>query len=153
MKMFTKILSPTDFSRESYEGVRMAADLAEHFAAQLILVHVVQAVPTLPDPDATGLFDVPLYQEELCKAMKKKLGDVAGDLVRKSVQVQTRVMCYGDPARMICDLAGEEKCDLIVIATHGMTGWRNYVHGSVAQRVVQHTTHPVLLVRCHSAGA
>ena len=143
----SRILCPTDFSDASFEGVRMASDFAEVFSAQVVLVYVVPPVPVLSDPGVVRLFDVDLYQDELVTAMDKKLTRVARDQVAQKVQVQTRIACSADTAGTICELARTEKVDLIVIATHGMTGWRHYVHGSVAQKVVQHASQPVLLVR------
>jgi universal stress protein A len=147
MKNFKKILCPTDFSEASYEAVKMANDLAEHFSAQLTLVHVVQPVIPLPDVEIMRSFDVVTYEYELRKGMENKLADVARNMISKTVQVQSKTLCCGDPAKMICDLAESENVDLIVIATHGMTGWRHYAHGSVAQKVIHLTMHPVLLVR------
>ncbi|MDD4869057.1 MAG: universal stress protein [Kiritimatiellae bacterium] len=146
MKDFKKILCPTDFSEASYQAVKMANDLAEHFSAQLILVHVVQPVTPLPDVEMVRSFDIRLYEDQLRKGMENKLADVSRKMISKAVQVQSKTLCCGDPARMICDLVESENVDLIVIATHGMTGWRHYAQGSVAQKVIQHTKRPVLLV-------
>lgn len=147
MNRFRKIVCPTDFSAASYGAVKMADDLATLFAARLVLVHVVQPVPRLPDVEIVRLFDIGTYEDRLHKAMEKKLAGVARKMVSKKTSVVLKTLCCGDVALAICDLAESEKADLIVIATHGMTGWRHFAHGSVAQKVVQHTRHPVLLVR------
>lgn len=147
MKDIKKIVCPTDFSEASYEAVRMANDLAERFAAELIVIHVVQPVTPLPDVEMTRSFDINAYEEQLRKSMEKKLAEVVRRMVPETIRVQSRTLCCGDAAKAICDLAESENADLIVIATHGMTGWRHYAQGSVAQKVIQHTAHPVLLVR------
>ena len=146
MKDIKKILCPTDFSEASYEAVKMANDLAERFSAKLTLVHVVQPITPLPDVEMARSFDIRTYEDQLRKGMENKLAGVAQNMISKTVQVRSKTLCCGDPAKMICDLAESEKADLIVIATHGMTGWRHYAQGSVAQKVIQHTTYPVLLV-------
>jgi nucleotide-binding universal stress UspA family protein len=151
MKTFRKILCPTDFSEASYEAVKMASDLAEHFAAQLTLVHVVPPATSWPESNTAAYMGTPLvmrvHEDEVRKKLENKLGELIGNMISKNVQAQSKVLCCGDPAITICDLADEENIDLIVIATHGMTGWRHYVQGSVTQQVIQHTVHPVLLVR------
>jgi nucleotide-binding universal stress UspA family protein len=147
MKEIRKILCPTDFSEASYEALRTAGDLAERFGAELVVVHVAQPVTPLPDVEMARSFDIGLYEERLRKSMELKLVDVVRTVLPKTVQTQQKTVCYGDAARIICELAESEKVDLIVIATHGMTGWRHYAQGSVAQKVIQQTAHPVLLVR------
>ncbi|HUV14514.1 MAG TPA: universal stress protein, partial [Acidobacteriota bacterium] len=63
--------------------------------------------------------------------------------------VKSRTMVsYGDPAKEIVRIAEEESVDLIVIATHGLTGWQHLVFGSVAEKVVRTAKCPVLTVRC-----
>ena len=146
MKDISKILCSTDFSEASYEAVKMANDFAERFSAQLILVHVVHPVTPLPDVELMQSFDVRTYEEQLRKSMESKLVDVIRNMISKTVQVHSKTL-LGEPAATICGLAESENVDLIVIATHGMTGWRHYAHGSVALKVIQHTLHPVLLVR------
>ena len=144
--MYQRILCPTDFSETSYEAVRTAVALAKAFNAELILLHVV--VPVTPSPDVfVGVsFDPAEYESALKAAAEPKLGQVAEKLVDRSLAPRLIVLS-GQPAQMIEKCAADEKADLIVIATHGMTGWRHYLMGSVAQKVVQHVSLPVLAVR------
>jgi nucleotide-binding universal stress UspA family protein len=60
---------------------------------------------------------------------------------------------HGDAASEIARIAQDEHFGLIVIATHGMTGWRNVQLGSVAERVVRLSTRPVLSIQtaCRAA--
>jgi nucleotide-binding universal stress UspA family protein len=57
------------------------------------------------------------------------------------------IVAYGSPADEIVRIANEENIDLIVIATHGRTGWRHLVSGSVTEKVVRIASHPVLTIR------
>ena len=57
------------------------------------------------------------------------------------------VIRYGDASREIVRIAREEEADVIVIATHGLTGWRHLVFGSVAEKVVRLAECPVLTIR------
>ena len=146
MLSISRIICPTDFSEASFEAVNMANGCALNFRSELVLVHVVQPITPLPDAVAAGSFDTRLYEDTLLKGMENKLNDLAAAMISRNVVART-VILSGDPAYRIVELANKENAGLIVIATHGMSGWRHYVHGSVAQKVVQHTERPVLLVR------
>ena len=147
MRRIRKILCPIDFSEASHTAVEAAVDLAQLFSAELLLLHVVQPITPLPDSELARAFDVRLYEEEVRKRVAKKLAGVDRDKVPRRVRVQSRALYGLNPAGTIADVADTEKIDLIVIATHGMSGWRHYVYGSVAQKVIQHTGCPVFLVR------
>ncbi|MEJ2081744.1 MAG: universal stress protein, partial [Acidobacteriota bacterium] len=67
-------------------------------------------------------------------------------LVDRGIRTRTMVT-HGDPAREIVRIARDEDADLIVIATHGLTGWQHIVFGSVAEKVVRTADRPVLTVR------
>jgi universal stress protein A len=61
------------------------------------------------------------------------------------------VIATGDAADEIVRVANDEAADLIVIATHGLTGWRHLVFGSVAEKVIRHADCPVLVVPVHES--
>lgn len=140
-----KILAPTDFSDLSLQTLGEAAELAAHFQADLLILYVVPPIPTLP-PDPSYSFEVPAYQEALHQNAEERLKEIAAEKVPKEVPCQTRVS-YGDPAQEIVRIAQEARADLIVIATHGLTGWRHLVFGSVAEKVVRLARCPVLTIR------
>jgi nucleotide-binding universal stress UspA family protein len=149
MLPFQKILCPTDFSEPAGVALRAAAELVQHFSAELLLVHVIPPVPAAypyPDPPVASSFDIPLYQQELAIRAEKGLEDLVSREVSREVRVRTRVV-DGDPAGQVLQMAEQEHADLIVIATHGMTGWRHLVFGSVAEKVVRLAPCPVLTIR------
>jgi len=139
------ILAPTDFSDISVKTVASASELAEHFGADLVIVHVIPPVPTLPS-DPNYSFEVPAYQEALRESAQRRLQEAVQTQVTGAVHSRTLVS-HGDPAREIVRIAAEESVDLIVIATHGLTGWQHIVFGSVAEKVVRTAKCPVLTVR------
>jgi nucleotide-binding universal stress UspA family protein len=149
-----KIICPIDFSEPSYAALRAAEELALHFTAQLVLVHVVDLVPLLPatspvlsPPGASRrLFDVAAYQEALQRSAERQLEEAARQRVSGEVELR-RVIVAGTPANMIVELAARERADLIVIATHGRTGVRRLLSGSVAEKVVRTAGCPVLAIR------
>jgi nucleotide-binding universal stress UspA family protein len=152
MLPFKKILSPTDFSEASYAGLAAANEMALHFSAELLVVNVVAAVPMpiMNSGEGLGGFDVATYQLELESSAKNSLQELLDERVSSELRVRPFVV-YGDAANEIVRIAETEQTDLIVIATHGMTGWRRFIFGSVAEKVVRHAPCPVMTVRAPSA--
>ncbi len=148
MLPFKKILCTTDFSEPSYEGVKTANELAAQFSSELILVHVVSPVPVLGAPHHTTpvSFDIPAYQQTFIEQSRETLQKVADDLIRSDLKSETQVM-VGYAADEIVRVAEEEKADLIVIATHGHSGFERLLLGSVTERVIRHSPCPVLSVK------
>jgi len=142
-----KILCPTDFSEPSYEALKAGSELALHFDAELCLVHIVPPVPFVPTaPPVQATFDIPQYQQELEASSKKTLQEVFKQL--ESDKLHSRlIVVQGDPATQIINIAKEESVDLILLATHGRSGWQRIVFGSVAEKVVRLAPCPVLLIR------
>jgi universal stress protein A len=144
MLPFKKILSPTDFSEASYEGLAAADEIAKHFSADILLVHVVEPLVTAPPGPAT--FNVAEYQRELVQFAKNGLDAVAKERFSKGVKVE-QVVLEGGAASQIVHFAEKMKVDLIVIATHGQTGWRHLLFGSVSEKVVRLAPCGVLTVQ------
>ena len=145
MLPFKKILCPTDYSEAAFVALKRAEELARHFAAELIVAHVIPPLPgahSFPDPQASFNFDVPLVQQELAIKAEQMLKDLVSHH-----KVETRnLVTTGEAAPEILRIAQEEDVDLIVIASHGLTGWRRLVFGSVAEKVVRQATCPVLTI-------
>ena len=141
-----KIVCPTDFSEGSFQALTQASELALLFGAEIYLIHIVDLLPPMTEP---GL---PLPQEELHEAAVARLREVAESLTTKGVRTQAFVG-DGNAATEIVRMAQELGADLIVIATHGNTGWRHLAFGSVTEKVVRLATCPVLTTRMMSATA
>jgi nucleotide-binding universal stress UspA family protein len=142
-----RILVPTDFSEPAQEAFQAAVELAQHFSAQLLLVHVVPPVPVPYQPlvSPAPAFDITSYLQELVKISKDTLQDYANEHVPHELSATISVAA-GDPAYEILRLAKELESDIIVIATHGHGGWRHFLFGSVAEKVVRLAECPVLVV-------
>jgi nucleotide-binding universal stress UspA family protein len=145
-----QILAPTDFSESSKQAVACAYKLAQTFGAKLLLLHVVE-LPTyavevfLPSVDGTTLVD------ELERQARLDLAQLLAKAQDSTVEL-TFQACLGTPYYKIVEVAGAEKVDLIVMATHGHTGLSHLVIGSVAERVVRMAPCPVLTIRPTSAS-
>ena len=145
MLRLKKILCPTDFSESSLEALTQATEIAIEFGAELLLVHVLPVLPALPS-DPNFVFRVPEYEQALHADAERNLRTLAESPASKGVQVHTFVG-HGDAGHEIVRLAGEQGADLIIIATHGRTGWRHVAFGSVAEKVVRLAQCPVLSLR------
>ncbi|MFH1302072.1 MAG: universal stress protein [Planctomycetota bacterium] len=141
-----KILCPTDFSEPSYEALKAANEIAACFSAELILVHAVTPIPVIPIHDDPTSFNLPLYEKEMETSARKSLDQVASEKISRDINIRTLVI-QGEPASQIVRLATAENTDLIVIATHGLTGWRKFMFGSVTEKVIRLATCPVLSIR------
>lgn len=145
MLAIKKILCPTDFSDPSDEALKYSIDFATQSGAELCLAYVVPVVPPLPS-DPNFSFEVPEYERALHADAEKKLGELASKRVPTEVKVRT-IIGHGDAGSEIVRIAEDEGANLIVIPTHGLTGWRHLVFGSVAEKVVRLAKCPVLTVR------
>jgi nucleotide-binding universal stress UspA family protein len=145
MLPITKILCPSDFSEPSLAALDTAAELARHFKAALVVLHVVSPVPQIPSGQVVGPFDVDAYESELWESSRNTLNDLTQKRL-EGIKAKLRI-ASGDASTRIVEIAAEEKAGLIVIATHGQTGWRRLVFGSVAAKVVRLAACPVLTVR------
>lgn len=149
-----KILCPTDFSDPSYKAVRVAQEWASHFDAELILVHVITPVPTYTAPGFTGAEEamsrqgIADYMAEVEAGAKNLLDALLANVVPDTVTSRS-VILHGNPADKIVDYAEEGSVDIIITATHGRTGFRRLIFGSVAERVLRHARCPVLIIPAH----
>ncbi len=135
-----KILCPTDFSESADEALKSAASLAGDYSAELLVAHVVESPPFVPGSVST-----------MEAAAVKNLEAVSERMISAKVQVRHLVKC-GQPSVQIVDLAEKNDADLIVIATHGLTGWRRALLGSVTDRVIKQTTKPMLIIQTKPLG-
>ena len=143
MLPFRKILCPTDFSEPSYKALKAANELALHFSAALVLVHVVPLVIDIP---TSADFYIPSDVKTAQARAKKALQEVVEKRISEKVRIRTNVV-VGDPGDEIVTTAAGENADIIVIATHGLTGWRRLIFGSVAEKVVRLAPCPVLTIQ------
>jgi len=140
----TKILVPVDFSPSSHAAVESAADLAQHFGAALHLVHVI---PMLPPSTFADFIPEEKFLEHARAEAERHFAAVSKDLTSKGIKVESSVEVGDDVASSILESAEHEKADMVVISTHGLTGWHPLVFGSIAEKVMKLVACPVLLLR------
>jgi len=145
MMEIKKILFPTDFTEGALAALPYAADLAKSFNAKLYLLHVIYDMST-----STGLpvAQVPLnaMYEEMQKGAEKELEKVVAEMGVELKNVETHVI-RGVPYEEIRKFARENAVDLIVMGTHGRSGFDRIIFGSTAEKVVRKAVCAVLTVR------
>jgi nucleotide-binding universal stress UspA family protein len=143
------ILVPIDFSDFSRRALEVATDMASRLGATLLLVHILPAIPDLPKD--VSIFKEGTYNRELNESAAKQLSELATTLANTNVKVRTEVGTANDVGMELVRIAEHDNVDIIVIATHGMTGWRRIAFGSVARKVVEQAACPVLVLRAKVA--
>src|SRR5262249_21412047 len=128
---FKRILCTTDLSEESFKAFPYAFDLARVFDAEIYFVNVVNinAAPTAELGFETTFME---FASAVRKDAIRQLDGILASRAPTDVKFR-RIVVQGSAAEQILQAADEHKIDLIVIATHGLTGWRHMVFGSVAE--------------------
>lgn len=139
----TKILVPIDFSESSHAALITAAELAQHFQAEILLVHIVPMFPRTTFPD---FLPETKFLENVRKEAERHFDACQADLGARGIKVSHCIEEGNDVARNIIDLIDREKVDFVVISTHGLTGWHPIAFGSIAEKLVKMVQCPLLLL-------
>jgi len=141
------MLFAADFSENSKEAFRMACSLAVENKTRLIVLHVVEPAWVAKTADDLGLGSVPTSETEGGhEFLKRRMGEVYAPNHPIDVEYRTN---EGDAAEEILCMADEIGADLIVMGTHGRTGLRRLLAGSVATAVLRGAHCAVLALRSH----
>lgn len=147
-----KIMLCTDFSENSDPARLMALEYARLFKASLSVIHVVDSLAGFA-ACGTGLpADIEDMVNRMAEAVREKLRTFADSFPPELGEVTT-LWRVGVPAQEIVAAAEQESIDLIIIGTHGWTGVKALVLGSVAENVLRTATRPVMVVRAQRAKA
>jgi nucleotide-binding universal stress UspA family protein len=140
---FRHMLVPVDGSKLSEEAISAAIAFAQKAgeAGKITLLRVKQIELAFYPPESA--YTIPKGMQPEVEAYLRKLAET---IKAQGVQVET-LGSYGDPATTIVEVAEERNCDMIVMVTHGRKGGSRLLHGSVADRVLQGATVPVLLLK------
>ena len=137
-----RILVPVDFSEHSQKALRYALAFAKQFDAEVTLVHVVEQMAYPGDwmYPPLAVTDFAMEKREQVLARLRALDAGSG--------VKTKhVVRLGRAWQEVIEIARETKADMIILATHGYTGIKHVLLGSVAEKIVRHAPCPVLSVR------
>ena len=139
------LLVPIDFSECSKKALRYAIALAKEHKADITLLHVVFTNFATGEPSS---MDYVQFTSEVRAKAQRELQALAADEVHGEVIAKSQVRA-GSPTAEILRVAASMPADIIVISTHGRTGLKHALLGSVTEHVVRRAPCPVLVVREH----
>ena len=153
-----KILCPTDFSESSYKALNIANEMAKQYSAELILIHVLSPLQIFPStatipivtPAGGGAFSADLIneiKEQALQSLKMTLEEKVPEEIKS-----TSVLLQGSAAEEIAKYVEEANISVIVMGTHGLTGWRHLILGSVTEKTVRISPCPVLTIPAQADG-
>jgi universal stress protein A len=143
MEKLNKILAPTDLSELSCLGVRHALETARSRGAEVIVYHVIDVADEWIDrrEEFSLIRDMLTRGKHLLdRFLREKFGDQI-DLVEIRQVVE-----FGAAHTNIVEKANREEVDMIVMSTHGRTGFDHFLMGSVAEKVIARAPCPVLVI-------
>ena len=156
MLTLKRILCPVDFSDLSLNALTFAVDLASKFQAELHLLHVFEGYDEISLNPELAMSPMPEWLPKLRQLCHDKLAALPNSDLAAHCPKIVRADRKGPAIHEILDYAAHQKIDLIVLATHGRTGLKHLLMGSVAENIVRSATCPVLTVRgtliAHSSG-
>jgi universal stress protein A len=140
----SRIVAPTDFSSNSKKAVDYAIQLARRLGARLTLLHIV------PEPSALDYSMEGISVQELQGWKEEATKRLADELARAKLEYQEVDAVQGSaihPPDQIVRAATDLSADLLVLSTHGYTGWKHFLFGSDAEKILAYAPCPVLVVR------
>ena len=140
-------LVPVDFSNCSREGLRYAIAFASEFGAKIILLHATY-LGYVYSCEGTAIYDIPGLQKAARKDAERKMRDLVRSVNFGTVKFEM-AFTDGSPALDICGFAKDHEVDVIITSTHGFTGLKHVLIGSIAEKVVRHAPCSVLVVPSH----
>ena len=135
-------LVPVDFSKGSEAALDQAIKMARENRGKLLLVHVISTNYAFPMEDGfSNIFEI----------LEKNARDSMQALIRrkrlKPRQYRSVLIVGISPAEVIATLAKKSRVSMIVMGSHGRTGFQRFILGSVAERTLRHAHCPVLIVK------
>ncbi len=143
--LFKNILVPFDLSSPAHHAFKVALDMAQKYDSKITLITCVEE-----DIWHHKFYDSRIYSELLKKKKKiaKKYVEKLEVLANKAgVNIKFQILKSTSVVKDITAFAKSKKIDLIVMSSHGRTGWDKLILGSVANGVIQRTRCPVLLIK------
>lgn len=148
--MYKRILIATDGSRLAGKAVNAGIGLARAVGARVTLFHAAEAFPVMPSPEfaiASGRAGVAAWDKARKKRAERVLAKARARAKLAGLACETRFAVAASPHKAILEAARRDRCDLIVMASHGRRGLEGLVLGSVTQKVLTLGKLPVLVCR------
>jgi len=145
-----RILVPVDFSDHTPALLDWSTHLAEEHGSGIVLIHAYHLPVEFQQLE--GAYLPPDFWTSVKTEAQEQLGRLAESVRARNIEVET-VVCEGYAATVIIEEAERRDIDLIVIGTHGLSGLKHLLLGSIAERVVQKAPCPVLTVKTAASGS
>lgn len=145
--MFKTILVPTDGSERSDKAITTAVDYARHCGARLIGISVAEPYPFSPLAESAMAIDPAIYEENVKALANQHIQKIASAAAAAGVPCDTEIVMSFNPDEEIVKAAQTHGCDAIFMASHGRSGLSRMFLGSKTQKVLAHSTIPVLVLR------
>ncbi len=144
--MFKKILLPTDGSELSSRAIAGAIDMAKRLGARILGMTVVEpySYSSLSEYRPESFED---YEARMTKVAQERLDALAGAAKAAGVEAEAKIVRSFSPYEAIIETARSNDCDAIFMASHGRRGLSAVLLGSETQKVLTHSTIPVLVYR------
>ena len=154
--MLKRIMVPLDGSLLAESALEVAARIAHASDGTILLLQVIGTPGTLtPYMYSSDMAQSPQLAHDMIEMEQEKaetyLAEIARLTILAGIQVEAKIIA-GSAWMSLVDAAKEEKVDLIVMSSHGETGFKRFVLGSVAQHVARHSSVPVLVLRGDEAA-
>lgn len=145
--MFKKILVPTDGSPISEKSAKAAIEFAAATNASIVALSVAQLYPYMLMPEAGAMLDLSSYEEAQDQSAQANVDKLKTLAESAKVECEAIVKRGIHPYEEIMATAKELQCEAIWIASHGRRGLDKLLLGSETQRVLAHSTLPVVVYR------
>lgn len=145
--MFKKILVPTDGSALSEQAAKAALDFAAQHGSTVVGLAVAEAYPFMLMPEAGAMVDLSTYEELQDKAAQQAMERLKAMATAAGVSCEVLSTRGIHPYEEIINTASAKGCDLIWMGSHGRKGLDKLLLGSETQRVLSHSTLPVMVYR------
>jgi nucleotide-binding universal stress UspA family protein len=144
--MYKRILVPLDGSKLAEIALPHAESIAGQYESELILMSVVNPPPAITERDVTSIRMQQQLIDEHWKESEFYLKGLKGEFAKKNIKTET-VVKLGPVVDNIVNTAENMAVDLVLIASHGLTGLKQVFFGSVAAGILNRIEQPLLIIR------
>lgn len=141
--MFSRILVPVDGSDNSYRALDAALLLSEKLGAEVTVIHVIEDIPVSYVVSEKLLREIVDAYKRENQLILSKCSEIA---TKKGLVINTKLL-QGNPGSTILDYCEKEKYDIIIMGSRGMGKFKELVLGSVSNKVLHHSSCPVMIIR------
>ena len=145
--MYKHILLTTDGSELAEKSLQHGIALAAALSARITVLTVIKPLHTVAPSEVMVALPPAEYEKGAQKHADRLLERANAAATQAGVACATRCRTHDEPSQAIIDTAADAACDLIVMGSHGRTGLTKLILGSQTQKVLSHTSVPVLVTR------